>query len=504
MKGSLTAASASGVALWVCDVVAAFIVSPLLIHGLGVSQYGAWDIVVALIGYFGFLDLGISPAIMRFVAHSRGAGNKKDEHRYFSTGFWLLSGSGFAAALIFWVMSLFAPNFLMAEPAGIAHLEFLLMVVGGLVALSMPINALAANLLGKQRNVPLNCLRMLLTALRAIATVACMRLASESRLLGLAVAFLLILVFEIAIISLWLASEDGWQVFSPRLFCGKRAKEMARFGVNGTLLVLGTGSLRKAIGIVIAKVMDLAAVTYFAIAARLIDYCASLTQAIGYPLTPHLARAAGSGNLVVLRNEYVRSTKILQVFAFGVPIGTMWLGEPFLSRWLGSDMTKNSQPLLNLLGLSLMFSAVAINANRILSALALQRVAAVTSAVSAPLLLVGSISLTRSFGLYGAASAVAVHIALNAIVEVALADRALKVSVLFTLKKTILPHTVPLLILSSVLLALRTYEYPASYLQIAAYALVAGAAYGCASLWLTFGMPPLLMWKRYRLKNGSP
>ena len=37
---------------------------------LGNVQYGVWDLLTGLFGYFGLLDLGISPAVLRYVAHS--------------------------------------------------------------------------------------------------------------------------------------------------------------------------------------------------------------------------------------------------------------------------------------------------------------------------------------------------------------------------------------------------------------------------------------------------
>src|SRR5690606_1767911 len=55
-----------------------FIMTPILVTNLGSYAYGLWEMLGAIVGYMGLLDLGIKPAISRFAAKykaEKGADN---------------------------------------------------------------------------------------------------------------------------------------------------------------------------------------------------------------------------------------------------------------------------------------------------------------------------------------------------------------------------------------------------------------------------------------------
>ena len=55
---------------WVALVVTAvisFVLTPILVHGLGHFYYGLWILVGSLVDYFGLLDVGIRTTLQRFV-----------------------------------------------------------------------------------------------------------------------------------------------------------------------------------------------------------------------------------------------------------------------------------------------------------------------------------------------------------------------------------------------------------------------------------------------------
>ena len=49
-------------------LVITLIMTPVLVHNLGNYDYGIWEIIIAVIGYMGLLDIGMKPAIARFAA----------------------------------------------------------------------------------------------------------------------------------------------------------------------------------------------------------------------------------------------------------------------------------------------------------------------------------------------------------------------------------------------------------------------------------------------------
>ena len=54
---------------------------PFLVHGLGDRMYGYWALVGAVLGYYGILDLGISPAVSFQLAKAIGEGDSESPNR---------------------------------------------------------------------------------------------------------------------------------------------------------------------------------------------------------------------------------------------------------------------------------------------------------------------------------------------------------------------------------------------------------------------------------------
>lgn len=498
---SLTLASASGVLLMVAEIAAAFVVTPILLAGLGVSQYGAWDILVGLVGYFGFLDLGMSPAILRYVAHAEGAHAKERSYQYLSTGFWSLALVGFVSAIAAitiagansegWVQSL----------SGSDRRFMLVAAFASIVALTLPMGALSAFLLGRQKNVRLNAIRVLLVVLRALVTVWAVTANTDDRLLLLAASYLAILILEAAAMCFWIILTDGIKPLRWSNFSATCARELLSYGMNNTILMLGTGSLRRFVGIVIAKTIGIGEVAHYAVANRLVDYGQSLVIALGYPLTAHLSQIAGGSDRKALQDAYIASTRLIQFFSLGVPVGIVWMGEPFLHRWLGPEVTKQAQTLLIPLCLSLAVQGLASNSNRALFALAKHRGVAIFAAWTSPILLVVCYFMTKWLGVYGAVLTVALHGSLNGWYEMYSAANALGLRLLQTLRQTALPYAIPLLSLSVVLWMLKMWNYPSSYLAIAGYSIVGAAVYVAAAAWISFNVSPRQLWIRMTGRN---
>jgi O-antigen/teichoic acid export membrane protein len=490
---SLPLASASGVALLAVEIISGFIVTPILLTGLGAAQYGAWDILIGLVGYFGFLDLGISAGVLRFVAHSEGA-NEDLSFAYLATGFWGLLIIGIGGALVAGLAISGAIAWLNVDVGEVRSRNFaaLAVSIAAIVALSLPQGALSAYLLGRQRNVALNLFRATLVIARAFATAYIATADISDRLLALAQWYVLLLIFETAVLLLWIIIADGSAGIKPRKFSLRLAKDLLGYGFNSTVLMLGTGSLRRSVGLVIAKVIGLAEVVHYAVANRLVEYAQSLVMAIGYPLTAHLSQVAGlGGKPTELKSAYLESTRLIQFFSFGVPVGLLWMGGPFLERWLGPEVTPHAGKILAILCVALIFQGLASNSNRVLFALAKHRNVAMFSAVSSPILIAVCVGLTYVLGVYGASLAVAMHGIANALVEMRSAASVLGLKLRHALKFTALPYVVPLIIMSALLIMLKAYSYPDTYLKIAIYSIVGGVAYVFAASLCVYRRNPI-------------
>ena len=56
-------------AAFVVSLVSAFVLSPLVVRGLGIEAYGVWALVFSMLEYLNVVDLGIRSATVKYVAH---------------------------------------------------------------------------------------------------------------------------------------------------------------------------------------------------------------------------------------------------------------------------------------------------------------------------------------------------------------------------------------------------------------------------------------------------
>ena len=91
MRGQLKKGAILSYVNIIISIVTGFIVSPLLVHGLGKSEYGAYQMTAALIGYVSVLDFGLHSSITRFVAKYQANKDDKGQQNFIGVSLILFS-----------------------------------------------------------------------------------------------------------------------------------------------------------------------------------------------------------------------------------------------------------------------------------------------------------------------------------------------------------------------------------------------------------------------------
>src|SRR5438445_973785 len=82
------------------QLVVAFFMSPILVHGLGAPRYGVWSLVESVLAYLMLFDLGVAASVVRYVARFEANGDLKRLNRIFSTSLGIFAAAGFVAMLL--------------------------------------------------------------------------------------------------------------------------------------------------------------------------------------------------------------------------------------------------------------------------------------------------------------------------------------------------------------------------------------------------------------------
>ena len=63
----------------ILHAVIGFIYVPLLLHYIGKSEYGLYQLIGSFIAYFSIMDFGLTAAVVRFYARYKAVNDKKSQ-----------------------------------------------------------------------------------------------------------------------------------------------------------------------------------------------------------------------------------------------------------------------------------------------------------------------------------------------------------------------------------------------------------------------------------------
>ena len=128
-RGLLRAAASGYVAQGVA-LVTAFLLTPLVLHHVGPTHFGLWVLVGALVSYGSLLDLGISSAVVKYVAEYRAQGKPDAAHAVVATALRVYALLGLAVVVVAVVVAPLVPA-VFDVPEGDRDLAVWLTVVAG-------------------------------------------------------------------------------------------------------------------------------------------------------------------------------------------------------------------------------------------------------------------------------------------------------------------------------------------------------------------------------------
>jgi len=368
LKKKLVLNSLSGASLYFINIVAAFIMSPVIIRALGNRDYGLWELVMSVIGYMGLLDLGIGPALVRFVSVASGKQDRDDMQQTISTAFAFFLVIGTVSVLFFALLG-YSPRMIAGnETKDIANIGTVFLLFGLNAGIMLPLQVFIATLMGVQRHYFINFSRGVLLIVRSILAYYLLQRFSGK---GLIVMALLEPVFSFIQFILFVgAVQLDKQIpgLSMAAVTWRKLKELFTFGVKNATMMIASRLQNQSVPFIIGHVIGLGSIVYFVMPNRMIDYAKGLSMAIGFPLTPYFGATFGKGDHDELVKSWLTTTLVLQMVTMVMPIVIFFYGETFLSLWIGKAYADAGRGVIYFLLVGLAADALATNAFRMLTA----------------------------------------------------------------------------------------------------------------------------------------
>jgi O-antigen/teichoic acid export membrane protein len=472
--------SSSWFALGVNVLVGIFL-SPFILHRLGDTAFGVWVLIFSITGYYGLFDLGIRSSIVRYVSKFTAIQDHEELAKLINTSLFSYSCVGAASMLVTLAISSHIDTLFRIPPELHSTARWLLLMVGSSVALGFPIGIFGGFLEGLQRFYILNWTNVMSTLIRAGLIVWALHHGYGLLTVALITIALPLLT---GIVRGAIALRFCPVPFGRRYIDRTTFRRMANYG-GVTFLIMVAGRLKfKSDEIVIGTFLSAAAITYFNIGARIVDYAGEAVTALAQIFVPMSSQSEARGDINRLRKIFVGGNRLCAFVIFPICATLLLLGKSVIEVWVGRKYVAASYPVLVIMILACTLLWAQAASGRVLFGMSKHATWAKVTLIEGVANVLLSIILVRPYGIIGDAFGTAIPMACTTILFMPRhVSRLLGIRLGTYLREA---YVLPLLLTAPLVLALllmQRWFIPHTYRQLAVQLLIGGAVYGSGLLW---------------------
>ncbi|MBN2137569.1 MAG: polysaccharide biosynthesis C-terminal domain-containing protein [Sedimentisphaerales bacterium] len=382
------------------NIIVGLLLTPFIIKHLGKPGYGIWTLVGSFVGYYGLLNLGVRPAIMRYIARYAGQGDERSLNETASVAMVMFCCTGVLVVAASFFLAGPLAQFFEVEPKHFDDFRYVVWIIGLTTGLGFPAHVFGAILHAHERFVVTNCVVVFTTLVRVGLTVYL--LLSGEGLLGVALS-----VFSSQVIgfgaNFLLCKYLMPQVHIRLAFAKLRVlRKLIIYGGVATVVSVADIMRGNLDSLVIGKWVSLSMVGIYGIAVIIKGYVVKLVVTGMGVLTPRFAALDGTGKQAEARQLLLKSLFVSSFLSFGGFMMAIVFGGHFIDLWVGKDFA-DAVTVLYILSISSAFAVSQNPAIGFMYALNKHYLYAIATVIEAIVNLILSILLVSKYGIVGVA-----------------------------------------------------------------------------------------------------
>ena len=390
------------------NILVGIFLSPFILHHIGDAAFGIWVLIFSVTGYYGIFDFGIRSSIIRYVSKYTATRDVDEVSRLISTAMFTYACVGAMSIVLTLVGCLYVDQVFHIAPGFKSDARWLLLVVGGSVALGFPLGVFGGMLEGLQKFYILNWTNIVSSLLRVVLIVFYLnRGAGLVTVALITVGLPLFASFVRAAVALrFLPVTFSWKYVDRRAF-----RDMANYS-GVTFMILVASRLRfKTDALVIGTFLSSAAITYFYAGSRLVDYGGDVVSSLAQIFVPMSSQSDAAGNMDRLRKIFIAGNRACAFTTLPMTAVFIILGKSIIEVWVGKKYVAQGYAVLLTLIVPYTLMLVQSASSRVLFGMGKHGKFAIVTLIEGTANLMLSILLVRPFGILGDAVGTALPLA---------------------------------------------------------------------------------------------
>lgn len=375
------------------------LLTPYMLKVLGKAQFGIWALAGVVTSYAQLSDMGMTTAIVKFVAEDWAKKEVDRISKVVSTAFFSFAVvGGVVATGILLARNFIVINLLKVPPDMQPEALFVVCGVAIIFYFNLLFSVYNSVLLGIQRMDVTNAIVVVSKVFRALGMWVF--LAAGLGLKGLIWNGAIFSALTIVANVFWTKRLMIGLKVSPFWFSFSELKGIIKYSANifaAKLTGLAQDPINK---IIIATYLSLPFVAFYEVGGRVVLMVRQVFQIALFPLLPASSELSGVQNRKELEKIYFALSRMLYLFAVPIFLLVIVLAEPLMQVWLG-DGYKWAARAIQFLLIGNLFSLLVTPQYIILQGVGKPKINTIAHAIATGVNIVLAIVLVHYIGFYG-------------------------------------------------------------------------------------------------------
>lgn len=315
------------------NIVVMFFLSPYIVHTLGVTEYGIWQLITVLTGYMGVLDLGVRASTGRYIILYLGQIklNKMDET--IRTGLGVYSVLSFMILFAGLLLGVFFPKTFPTVPEKYhITVSVLLPVLAINIWISAVSSILSSILAAYERFDLARGSDLIMLTLRTLGTIVALEM--DTGLVGITIAVIgsniVGMLFNLFFSRRTHTSLTLWPLMLKR----SRLRELYNYGISAFFIAASVRIIGQTDLVLVGSLININSVTIYSVGAMLIFYSNTFIKEITKTYFPSLQKALARDNFKDARYIFYRQIQLSLTLGLIMYIGYISFGNIFIYLWM--------------------------------------------------------------------------------------------------------------------------------------------------------------------------